>query len=1353
MNRNLFIAFGCLFLLNMGKLDAQAPGTDFSANPTSGCGPLAVRFTDLSTNRPLFWSWDFGNGQTSTQQNPLVTYNNAGTYTVILVARNKDGANVMQKTNYITVFPFPHAFYTNSLATACVGANVQFTDASTPTGAITSWNWVFGDGSTSNLQNPAHTYNQIGYFNVSLTVSNGGCSNTINGSHTVRIVDGVKPNFTFEQTSASCLAPYSVNFLNQTAGPGTLTYNWTLGTGAIPANSAALNPSNVIYPSTIDYTVSLQVQSSLGCSGTIQKTLPFGSFQAKITGPDTTCINTPVTFSNASTPTPTGMTWKFGDGTGANNNPTTKTYKTLGTFPLTLVNKYTGCLDSTINNILVAAAPVPDFKADTTKACKPSFTVNFTDQSTGFPVQWLWNFGDGATSTQKDPQHSYTQPGNFDVTLTVTGSGGCSVTTKKTGFITIQAPTVTINNANNLGACVSGGPGNITSISPSATINSVDNPAGYTYLWSAPGSNEGSSTSATPTFTYNSQNTYTLTVTITSPTGCQTTSPSAMVLIGNPTTPASADFTMNPPTPPGVCGRDSVAFAAVGSPADHWEWIFGDNTSTLPLTTPTIKHSYRQPGTYDVYLSLINHGCPLKVLHQVTVNPPIANFGYKVLCNVNSTFVHFIDSSFRNPDPSTISYVWSFGDGTNETVTAAPWLPADHQYAPGHWSVTLTINDGSPCTGRSYTKTILVGQIAVAVNPVTLMACKNKDFQISSTSNVNPSDAGPDFISSYTWIFSPGATIVQTNPVLTTHLSANGVYNLSLQVTDTNGCTYPAAPATAAVITITSPTAHFTAPAAACKNSAVPYTDNSTPDPNSGSPITAQVWEFDTSTLIRHVGSLTHAYPDTGYYRISMTISDAMGCFDTYTQPDSIHITSPYAAFSGPDSFYCPGIPLQFIDSSFGYGITETWDFGDGSPAGPGFPPTHTYANPGQTYPVKLTVTDQNHCTSTYSKSVDIEKPVAAFDIADTTSICTPLQTLFTAHTQFIDSLYWNFGDGTTSTLPITSHFYNTYGNFTATLYARGPGGCFDSASRRVQVIDPVASTSMTYSPTKACDSVPAQFNISIPPYVRLFTIFGDDVIDSSQNLTPFHMYRNPNTYNPRVGLEDSTGCIVNVSGKSGPVTVLGAAPFFSIDKHKFCDSSLVTFLDYTFSNNGIASETYVFGDGSPSQTQSPGTGAFNVQNFFTKVGTWPVTLNVVTDSGCRSAYSDTVVVYQTPHPVITVTSPPCAGLVQFQGSLTTPQIDTITWAWNFGNGQTSANQNPSVKMAAGNYSVTLIASVSLGCRDTANDNLTIHVLPLISGPKQIMTPLSIPVTIPFSYSSGVTTYEWSPPTNLDCPT
>jgi gliding motility-associated-like protein len=108
---------------------------------------------------------------------------------------------------------------------------------------------------------------------------------------------------------------------------------------------------------------------------------------------------------------------------------------------------------------------------------------------------------------------------------------------------------------------------------------------------------------------------------------------------------------------------------------------------------------------------------------------------------------------------------------------------------------------------------------------------------------------------------------------------------------------------------------------------------------------------------------------------------------------------------------------------------------------------------------------------------------------------------------------------------------------------------------------------------------------------------------------------------------------------------------------------------------------------------------------------------------------------------------------VQFQGSLATPDADTVNWSWNFGNGQTVNVQSPLVTIRGGTYPVSLRAYVPFGCADTVSTTITINPDPVIKGPAVITTPVSVPVTIPFTYSSDVTTYNWTPTSNLDCAT
>ena len=155
-----------------GGNSGQVPVADFVANRTSGRSPLAIGFFDRSSLSPANWSWDFGDGNQSYERNPVHVYLIPGTYSVGLNASNEAGSNTIAKIYYISVLPEFQA------PIAAFGLNFQdspsgifrFVDQSD--GPPTNWSWDFGDGKTSNLQNPVHIFSFPGNYMVSLTVSN-----------------------------------------------------------------------------------------------------------------------------------------------------------------------------------------------------------------------------------------------------------------------------------------------------------------------------------------------------------------------------------------------------------------------------------------------------------------------------------------------------------------------------------------------------------------------------------------------------------------------------------------------------------------------------------------------------------------------------------------------------------------------------------------------------------------------------------------------------------------------------------------------------------------------------------------------------------------------------------------------------------------------------------------------------------------------------------------------------------------------------------------------------------------------------------------------------------------------------
>ena len=155
----------------------EPPVADFTADPTEGCLPLDVQFTDLSSGNPTYWYWEFGDGNYANDQNPLHTYTAPGIYSVYLYVENAGGGNWAYKWDYITVRDIPAASFAADPTSGFPPLTVQFYDYSY--GLPTARSWEFGDGGTSVDQYPAHTYVDTGIYTVTLTVSNDCGTDTV----------------------------------------------------------------------------------------------------------------------------------------------------------------------------------------------------------------------------------------------------------------------------------------------------------------------------------------------------------------------------------------------------------------------------------------------------------------------------------------------------------------------------------------------------------------------------------------------------------------------------------------------------------------------------------------------------------------------------------------------------------------------------------------------------------------------------------------------------------------------------------------------------------------------------------------------------------------------------------------------------------------------------------------------------------------------------------------------------------------------------------------------------------------------------------------------------------------------
>lgn len=1303
------IAFQAL-ILSVRPVAGQAPVANFSASPLTGCSPLVVNFQDLSTGGPVSWSWNFGNGNTSTLQNPTATYFNPGTYTVTLTATNASGSNTLSRTQYITVYENPTVDFTALTTSGCFPMVVQFQDQSVPGAGNNnvSWQWDFGNGGTSTLQNPVAIYTTAGLFSVTLRVTNDkGCSRVVTKPNYINVSNGVNADF-IHTDPVVCQAPADITFNNLSTGPATLSYMWDFGDGNF---SSAQHPVHT-YTANGSYVVTLVTTSTAGCQDTARSNpIIIGNATTTFTGPTDICAGQPASFVNTSVPAPINTIWRFGDGGTASSTNASYVYATAGNYTVWLVNTYSSCADSTSQSITVHPNPVANFTAPQTDRCEPDLTVNFQDLTTGSPVSWEWDFGDGGTSNLQNPSHLYSTYGSFDVRLVVTSAAGCTDTLIQTGFVNIRRPVISIPGLPARG-CIP------YTFNFNPAINTVDLVTSYSWTFG----DGGTSTLPNPAYTYSAQGTYDVTLSITTSGGCteDTTIVNAVRVGSKPV----AGFTAAPIP---VCANEPVQFTDLSAPADEWDWDFGDGGSSINQN-PT--HQYNDTGYFNIRLIAFNNGCPDTLIrtNYVYVLPPVARYTITPDCANRLRFT-FTDQSIL-----PLSWNWDFGDGNTSTAQN----PVHIYPALGVYTVRLIVNNGG-CSDTLF-QTVNAIDERPDIQALSTVACRNSSIGFQAI-NINPAN-----IASYYWDFGDGGTATVGSPGVYHTYVNSGTYTVTLTITDLNGCTNTRTITN--YIRINGPIAGFSATNAnGCTGMTTTFNNLSTDD--GVNPIVN--WQFDFGDgVIQNFSTppFQHTYTTTDTFTVKMVITDASGCRDSITLNNLVITTDPTPIFSSPFTLTCPNSGVQFISSSAPAGVAHFWDFGDGNTSTT-ISPVHAYAATGL-YTIKLRITDNNGCADSLTRTnyILVDVPVPGFTMSDSISSCTPFEVQFTNTSGYFYDSYWDFGDAVTSTNTSPVHYFNSPGIYNVKLVVVSPGGCRDSVTHTVRVYDTVG-TRMNYLPLGGCKPLTVGLNIVSPgPMVSYLWDFGDGNTASTTVPDVSHVYNSFGQFIPKLIMEDPSGCLIPVTGID-TVFAVGATAKFGQSDSLFCDTGLVNFTDSTTYNDPITSYNWSFGDGGSSVLQDP------VHTYSTP-GLYTVRLIVQTQSGCTDTITKPNLVAVVQRPLIDIggdTSVCINGSILHNGIFIQPDTSAVTWIWSFPNGNSSSQQNPPSQYynTAGSFTVTAMAMNSTGCRDTTVQRIVVNPLPVVNMPSQLVVQNGFPVTIPATYSPNTVSWTWTPSTGLSC--
>jgi gliding motility-associated-like protein len=1267
---------------------------------------MIVNFKDSSSGNPTSWKWDLGNGTISYLQNPGATYFNPGKYTVTLEVSDGVNTSKIVKTNVIVVHGAPAITFSASDTTGCYPLTVQFTDLTTPSGdPVTQWEWFFGDGGYSTDHNPLHTYKTTGSFDVTLRVTTTyGCENAFTRIGFIKVPKGVTADFSYNNPG-SCTPPTTIQFTNKSTGTGQFTYLWRFGDGT---TSNLANPSHT-YETSGDYTVTLVVNSSQGCVDSIvkQKAVSIGSVQADFKAPDSVCSGTPVTLTNQSTPPPVSVVWDFGDGTQSTDLNPVKTYVNAGVYTIQLTSNFGACSGVNKKSIKILARPKSDFTATNNVGCNVPQSVTFTPTSTN-ATSFKWLFGDSTESTQTSPTHVYTKADTFDVTLISFGPNGCPDTIVKNNFVNITKASVVMKDSLVSGCAPLTYTPSVTVTAP-YPVNSI--------VWDFGDGTTGTGTN--PTHVYSDTGRYTVKVIYTGPNCTDTVSFTSAVLVGMKPTP---DFDA---VPRSACAEVPIQFTdkSSGPPIDTWSWDFGDHTPKGTGQNP--KHLYQEVGDFNVTLTVSHNGCSntLTIPKFVHIDPPISAFKISMDC----TFPYVRTFTDQSIQPET--WFWDFGDGQTSTTQS----PQHTFNKPGTYNVSLKVTHGS-CSHTSSQPVKVVDEKTnfIATDSVTCKKTQIK-FNVIGIDTVN--------ISKYSWTFGDGFPSDLPSPV---KIYTNaGSYDVSLTLTDVLGC--QSTLLKPMYIKVQGPTADFAVPVSGvCNNSTVTFQDKSTG--NSDDPIAQWKWNFGDSTIQSfNAPPFSHFYTKPGSYNVTLVTIDSKGCTDTVSKPNTLLVSQPVANFVARDSLLCATTQAEFNNRSTGPQLSYLWNFGDGSTGTDGFP-IHSYPNEGA-YTVSLKITDVYGCTDSLKKInyINIRNPIAKFTVNSTQADCPPLVASFTNQSQNFQSVVWTFGTGDSSTMVSPIYIYSYPGKYKAKLTVKGYGdACFASDSTEITVLGPKGT--FTYQPLKGCDPLTVNFTALPDPgfKVKLVWDFADGTLINNGDSLTTHTYVNASNYLPKMILVDDRDCRVPVTGKD-TIYVYGVDAAFTKDPKPLCDSGVVKFTDASQANDVITLYTWDFGDGTFSNDQNP-------SHFYASPGTYAVKLYTLTQNNCKDTARQKAVVTVNIGPNISMQSLDSACVPATIAFTAKSAIDTmqLTWAWNFGNGQTSTVQNPPAVLynTANTYNVQVVAANRAGCYDTAKKALPVYALPNINAGNDTAMCLGTSITL---HATGGISYSWQPTQSLSC--
>lgn len=928
-----------------------------------------VQFTDTSSGPgTLSYAWNFSDGNTSTQQNPLHVFTTKGVYSVTQTVTSSEGCVASKTLNNLNVATFKTDF--DAPPIICSGVPAVFVNTSNPmTANNAAWhvNNVWTYYYNTNLY---YNFYTTGTYTVKLVNTFGTCKDSIEKQ--VSIKQSPTSNGFLTDIKNICGAPVDVEFKDTT--PNAVKWEWIFDTYRFSGTigSVIQNPVHN-YTLKDQYTAQLTVTNADGCKKTISKYVNVRGPEVNIwyVNPDDqwknarTCTNNKVGFRTYTSEEIISYNWNFGDGATSTAEKPEHIYTTAATYQVTLT--YTtkkGCTAvATITNLIIAPeSKITDIFASANTVCGNApitFSANVSNPNNNWPY-YYWNFGDGNTTGTHGSsavKHQYFKDSTYTVSLIwMGGNGNCPDTMTKTGFIKVLPPVPVITAWES--TC--------EGMRDTVTFKQKSIKA-QTWTWDF---GDGISTSLTtdePVIKHIYANTGRYKVVLTTTNGACSVRDSTVVNVVKKQHPLlTANVTE-------VCQNSPLTFTISNVEQNPWAnyqndyWIekltYGDDSYAAGWWGAYLESTYTNTinnfvvGKKDLKAIIARHTgayanswCyDTTNIVPLTVKGPIA--GYKITSNnvcYNNPAV-FMDTS-TSIGGTLQRWEWNFGDGQTSTSTQSGTM--SHTYnTPGNYWVSLKVTDNSGCQGSSsgyYAPVQVTGPKAAFSASATTIALAGTVNFTNNTNNYNASGT------TYRWQIN--GTDISTDYNTSYTFNQPGTYTITLIAANSiSGCTSTASQ----VITVRDFNAAFSiSTAAITPNSCPPVLVRFT---NTSQNYTSIKWDFGDGTVIENVSNPSHFYEKAGKYIITLYVYGANGLSGTFY--DSVTIVQPEALIQSSALDVCKGstITLNAVASNTG---SYVWDFGDGSVIST----TDTFANhqyntPGLYSPVLILKQSANGCT------------------------------------------------------------------------------------------------------------------------------------------------------------------------------------------------------------------------------------------------------------------------------------------------------------------------------------------------------------------------------------------------------